>query len=183
MKRFLIAALLFASAGAGHELQDNRATLVLRDKTHISVTFYLAYSAVLHQTLAPQRPLAEFLAVYSSMRPDDLNRELMKAQDKLRAGIKIYLPPGGEAAISNWIWPDAKQVQATLQKCIMQALTDPAGHFHEDPLEIHADAVSTGEIVSVKVLFPAEFQKVLVVAYKPNQTWVEPKTVSSVIKF
>ena len=66
MKRFLIAALLFASAGAGHELQDNRATLVLRDKTHISVTFYLAYSAVLHQTLAPQRPLAEFLAVYSS---------------------------------------------------------------------------------------------------------------------
>lgn len=183
INRIFGMACLTIALAFGHELQENRATLVLRDKTHVSMTLYLSYSTVLHQSLAPQRPLAEFLAIYSSMRTEDLARELAKAQAKFQAGTKIYLPPGGEAALSNWLWPDAKQVQGLLQRCIMQALTDPSGHFHEEPVEIHADARSTGEIVAVKVMFPAEFQKVLVVSYKPSQTWVEPKTPSSVIRF
>ena len=31
--------------------------------------------------------------------------------------------------------------------------------------------------------FPEEFQKVLVVSYRPNQVWVDSKTLSPEIKF
>ena len=39
------------------------------------------------------------------------------------------------------------------------------------------------EITSVKVQFPEEFQRVLVVAYKPTQVYVERKAISGPIKF
>jgi len=65
----------------------------------------------------------------------------------------------------------------------MQATVDPAAHFHEPPVEIHADANSAQEITSVKVRFPEEFQKVLVVSFRPNQVWVDTKSLSPDIRF
>jgi hypothetical protein len=38
-----------------HELQDNRATLVLRDKTHQSVTLYVNFTDALHRALGGTR--------------------------------------------------------------------------------------------------------------------------------
>ena len=70
-----------------------------------------------------------------------------------------------------------------LQQRIMQAMVDPAGHAHDEPLKIHADANSREEITAVRVQFPEEFQKVLVVSYRPNQLWVEPKSWSPAIRF
>lgn len=66
---------------------------------------------------------------------------------------------------------------------MMQSLVDPNGHVHQDPLEIHADANAPEEIGGVKIQFPEEFQKVLVVAFRPTQVWVESKSLSPVIKF
>lgn len=166
-----------------HELQDNRATLVLRDKTHLSVTLYIAYAEALHLALTPQRPFAAFLVVYSSMKLEELQKELLRAQTKFQATTRLYLTPGGEAALTNWIWPDAKQVQALLRQRVMQSMVDPNGHSHEAPLEVRADVNAQKDITSVRVQFPDEFQKVLVVATRPSQFWVERKSLSPEIKF
>ena len=40
--------LLLAGSAAAHELDENRATLVLRDGGHIAVSIYLSYPEVLH---------------------------------------------------------------------------------------------------------------------------------------
>jgi hypothetical protein len=56
-----------------------------------------------------------------------------------------------------------------LQRRIMQALTDPAGHAHDQPVEIRADANAPEKIITLRVQFPEEFQKVLAVCYRPNQ--------------
>ena len=181
-----LAALLLAAAlrpVAAHELQDNRATLVLRDNTHLAVTLYLAYADALHMALAPQRPIAEFLMAYSAMNPDQLQKELLRAQAKFQAATKLYLATGTELAVTNWQWPNARQVQAMMQQRIMQAMVDPGGHAHDEPLEIHADANATEEITAIRAQFPEEFQKVLVVSYRPTQVWVEPKLWSPPIKF
>ncbi len=181
-----LAALILAAAGAGaHELQENRATLVLRDKTHIAVTLYIAYSDALHQALMPQRPLASFLLIYSAMRPEELQKELLRAQSRFQSETRIYLSPGPgrEVPLANWIWPDAKQVQTMLQQRIMAAMVDPNGHAHDTPIEIHADANSPHEITAVTVKFPEEFQKVLVVSYRPNQVWADSTALSPEIKF
>ena len=178
----LLAILLLTAPLRAHELQDNRATLVLRDKTHLSLTIYVAYAEILHQFLAPQRPLPEFLMVYSALKPEDIQRQLQRAQSHFQSTTHLYAQ-SGEIPIANWVWPDAKQTQAMMQQRIMQAMVDPAGHAHDQPLEIHAEAVAPQEVTAVRAQFPDEFQRVLVVAYRPNQTWSEPKTGSPTIKF
>lgn len=182
-KLSLAAFFLLAGACMAHELEENRATLVLRDKTHVSVTLYVALADALRLALAPQKPLPEFLAVYSAMRPEDLQEQLVRAQSRFQSRVRLFLPAGGEVPLTNWVWPDARKVQALFQQRIMQAVVDPAGHSHEDPLEIHAEVVTPVEITSVRVQFPEEFGKVLVVGYRPTQIWVEPKTVSPAIRF
>ena len=149
--------------------------LVLRERGHISVTLYIGYTEALHQALAPQRPYAAFLLVYSAMKPEDLQKELIRAQARFQSGTRMYASTGKETPLTNWTWPNAKQVQSMLQQHIMQATVDPGGHYHEPPVEIHADANSTQEITSLKVQFPEEFREVLVVSFRPNQVWVETK--------
>jgi hypothetical protein len=185
MRSFLLVALTMVTGAAAHELQENRATLVLRDKTHISVTLYIAYSDALHPALMPQRPFASFLLIYSAMKPEEMQKELFRAQAKFQASTRMYLSPGPgkEIPFTNWVWPDVKQVQTMLQQRIMAAMVDPNGHSHETPIEIRADANAPHEIGAITVKFPEEFQKVLVVSYRPNQVWVDSKTLSPEIKF
>ena len=180
----LVALILAASAGA-HELQENRATLVLRDKTHVSVTLYIAYSDALYQALMPQRPFASFLLIYSAMKPEELQKELLRAQSRFQSETRMYLSPGPgrEVPLTNWMWPDMKQVQTMLRQRIMAAMVDPNGHAHDTPIEIRADANAPHEITAVTVKFPEEFQKVLVVSYRPNQVWANSKELSPEIKF
>lgn len=175
--------LLLITGAVAHEIQDNRATLVLRDGNHLSVTLYLAYADALHLALAPQQPAEEFLVAYSAMRPELLQKELLRAQARFQSETRLYLATGKEIPLTNWAWPDAKQVQAMLQQRIMRAVVDPAGHAHDEPLEIHADANSQEGITAVRIQFPEEFQKVLLVWYRPSQLWVEPKSWSPAIKF
>ena len=174
--------LLTPNAG-GHELEDNRATLVLRDKTHLFVTLFIAYTEALHLALAPQRPYAAFLVVYSSMKPEDLQKELQKAQAKFQSATWLHITPGAETGFTNWVWPDAKLVQSLLQQRVMRAMVDPNSHSHETPTEVRAEAIAKQEVTSVKIQFPEEFHKVLVVAFRPTQLWVEPKSRSAEIKF
>jgi len=180
----LVTLLSMTSAGA-HELQENRATLVLRDKTHVSVTLYIAFSDALYQVLLPQRPFAAFLMIYSAMKPDEMQKELLRVQTKFQAETRMYFSPGPgrEIPLTNWVWPDAKQVQSLLQQRMMAAMVDPSGHSHEAPSEIRADANAPHEITAVTMKLPDEFRQVLVVSYKPNQVLVDTKTLSPEIKF
>jgi hypothetical protein len=65
-KGALFLALLVPNLFA-HELQDNRATRVLRDEYHLSLTLFINYTDALFLALAPKRPFQEFLLVYSAM--------------------------------------------------------------------------------------------------------------------
>jgi len=186
MNRLLLSfALLlpFAVPANAHELMANRATLVLRDDTHISITLYVAYADALHAALAPQQTMAEFLTMYSAMNPTALQKELLRAQAQFQGGTKLYLADGQPIAVTNWLWPDPREVQAVLQMRIMRAMVDPEGHAHDEPLEIHADANAPEKIVGLRVQFAPEFQKLLLVWYRPTQTWVEPNTWSPAVRF
>ena len=83
--RQLILLMIYSFAAPvaqAHDLDENRATLVLRDRTHLSVTLYLNYAQALHRALLPHREYGAFLLMYSSMKPDDLEKELQSAQAK-----------------------------------------------------------------------------------------------------
>lgn len=179
----LLSLLVFAAGLAGaHDLEENRATLVLRDGTHVSLALYLNYSEALHQALLPQRDFGAFLLTYSAMKAEDLEKELLRAQILFESGLQIR-PKGSAASLrfKGWMWPDAKTVRSLLQREVMQAMVD--GHAHQAPVEIRAEAVSGNEIKSLTVRLPREFQKVLVVSYRPSQAWADPALPALDIRF
>ena len=184
-RRIGVGALLclLAASASAHELQANRLTLVLRDRNHLSLTFLIDYTDALHRALSPRRSFDEFVLVYSAMRPEDLKAELLRAQAKLQRSTQLALATGKPVAIANWRWPDAERVQAVLRERAMQAVVAPGDHAHAVPFEIRAEAMSTDDISSSTIRLPEEFQRVLVVSYRPSQRWVEPGARSSEIRF
>ncbi len=185
IKQFLAAAALcpLFTALFAHELQANRLTVVLRDDTHVSLTYFIDYPAALHRALAPKRPMVEFIGVYSAMKPADFQKELSKAQAKFTSSTRLAPPAGTPLTITNWQWPEPARVQALLQERAMQALVASGEHAYEAALEVHAEATSPRNISSIAAQLPEEFGKVLVISYLPRQAWAAPGAAPTPIKF
>lgn len=177
-----VGALMLSSART-HELNDNRATLVLREQRHVSVTMFITTSDALHRALAPRQSLSEFLLASAAMAPDVFARQLRTAQARWVSATSLATSNGARLTLSSWRWPDAARLQARLRERAMQLLVAPVEHTHEPPMEIQVQAIAATPITSVTMHFPPDFQRVLVVSYKPNQVWVEAGTPAPRIVF
>ena len=184
------ATLLLAKSSWSHELPANRLTLVMRDATHVSLTFYIDYPSALHRALAPQQTLQQFELMASAMPPAEFQKALLKAQAKFSAGTQLTLRRKNKSAaeatpltVTHWQWPDAKSAQVLLRQRAMHSLVGAAEHPMETPFEIRAEATSTGAITSLEVRLPEEMSKVLVVSYRPQQVWFEPSRAGVLVKF
>ena len=175
--------LLVAQRSSAHELAENRATMVLRDQNHVAITLYLNYSDVLHRTLAPAQSFAEFVLAFAALSPEQFAAQLNKAQTQLQSQIKVLPRPATAASMRRWVWPEATRVQALLRDRAMQMLAAPNDHAHEPTLEVRVELQTTGRVSAVSAAFPAEFRRVLVVSYRPNQTWAEMGDAATEIMF
>jgi hypothetical protein len=190
MKSWVLKAVMAAFAiGANmaiaqaHELPTNRLSIVLRDNTHITLTYLIDYPAALHQALAPKRDIAEFVMMYAAMPAADFQKALANAQSKFSSATKIVLSNGEPLTIRNWRWPDPAKVQAQLQQRVMQSIVAANEHKHDAAQEIQADATTNHKIQNLYLSMPESFGAVMVVSYKPTQILVKPRTVSVPIKF
>ena len=176
---------MFATSALAHELDSNSARLVLRDRLHLSITFFVDYPGVLHQVLAPQRSVQEFVLMYAAMKPLEFKTQLIEAQRKLQSNTALTLHSGKSAMLTQWIWPEVAVVQNLLQQRAMQAVVAPGDHAHAVSTEIRAEAKSNNatDFTSVTLKLPAQFQQVLVVSYQPKQVWLKPHIPSPVISF
>lgn len=172
-----------ATSATPHELQANRATLVLRDQVHVSVTLFLNYSEVLHQVLMPQKSFQEFAVALSAMRTADFQKELLRAELQLQRSLQFKSHGNEVLGLGNWSWPEATRVQWLLQERVMQATVAPNEPAHEDAVEVRLEATAQRPIAGMTASFPAAFNRVLLVSYQPNQVWVEPRGASGPIKF
>lgn len=187
LKRAAFAVLFICAASAlAHELPANRATLILRDGPHLSLTLFINYPQALHQALAPQQPLSAFVLPYSSMSTPELAQILLGVHAKFEADTRLVLANGHTAPVTHWRWPAVAQIQQQLQQRAMQMLVAPGTHPEdEEPLEIRAEVSgqSRAALAKLKLRLPAAFQDVLVVSYAPKQVWVKPQTLSPEIRF
>ena len=187
--KIFISTLLIVCAWAhnaqAHELESNRATLVLRDAQHVSLTFFVDYPAVLHQVLAPNRTAQEFMLMVAAMKPEEFQAQLQEAQRKLQSSTILKTHKGKPAELINWSWPKAAAVQSQLQQRAMQSVVAASDHSHMVPTEIRAEAKSDhpADFTSVTLRPAAQFKQVLVVSYRPKQVWVNPGMPSPSIKF
>jgi hypothetical protein len=177
------AAALGSGAAQSHELQAQRATLVQREDRHLSLSIQMRFGDLLHRVLAPQRPLQEFLVVHAAMPPQELARALQAVQHRVEAGTRITRNDGSVLALSAWRWPEAGRVQAALQQLSMQAIVAPGEHLHEEPLEVQAEALAPTRIDAVRLQLPPELKPMLVVWYRPQQTWARPGTPPLSLRF
>ena len=184
---------------SAHEITENRATLVLRDATHVSMTLYVDYPQALHRALAAKLSFQEFVLSFSAMTPEVFSATVVKAQTQFQAQIQLLNAAGKPAVADQWRWPDPTRVQALLREHAMQMLVAAGEHAHDAPLEIRAEfSVPKAEksappplsspplSPSLRVKFPSAFRRVLVVSYRPNQVWVnagDAEGVSPEIKF
>lgn len=187
-QRCLLATLLLllsttATRISAHELQDNRATLVLRDKTHVSITVFLDYADVLHRVLAPERSIQDFVLFYSGLPANSFKTALDKAQDKLRQQTTATTVEGQPAILDRWIWPDASEAQHILRQRAMQALVAPNDHGHSTQLEVRCELSAPHAITTLQVVFPKAFQRVLLVSYQPRQKWSETSGKATAVTF
>ena len=67
--------VLFVREAQSHELQENRASLVLRNEREISVTFYLNLTELLHKTLMPKQDRFEHTAKLAAMHEADFSKQ------------------------------------------------------------------------------------------------------------
>jgi hypothetical protein len=181
----LVACVLWLAPciAPAHELPENRATLVLRDHHHLTLTLYVGFPELLFQALGSGKAFGPFLLEYSTMAPERFVAELRRAQAAVERGTHIYLEDGRELALTRWSWPDATTAQALLRDRVMREAVGGGDDHHGEPMEIRAEAVATRTVRSAAVDFPAMLRRVLVVAYRPTQTWVDAGTRSPVIPF
>jgi hypothetical protein len=177
------AAILTAAPASAHELQSNRATLVLRDNNHLSLNLYLDYCALLQRTLAPKSNEREFVLRYAAIPPQALRSALQQAQTKLEQEIQLSAPNQQAMSFTHWQWPDLKSVQHMLQQQAMQNMVAPHVHPHDAQLEIRAEASTSMPINQIRLQLPAAMQPLLLVSYRPSQQWLNSGNSSSEIRF
>jgi hypothetical protein len=168
----LVATLVLVPVAGAHELMDNRATLVMRDRAHLSLAMYLRYTEAVHNVLAPGTSYWEFLTAISALSPAEFEKQMHRAHDALQTGTRIYLDGMQARAFSNWTWPEPTTAQRLFQQRLMNATVGGGAHQHEEPIEVHADVVSTSDVRNVSVEFGKALGKVLLVWYRPRQAWV-----------
>lgn len=179
----LAGQALCAGPARGHELPENRLTLVLRNGHHLALTLLIDYPETLHRTLAPQQAFAQFALACAAMPAADLQAQLQRAHARLQADTRLVLPDGSELPIIRWQWPDATQAQALMQQRVMAAVVAPGDHRHHPPTEIRAEARARHDLRELSVRLPAQLQRVLVVWSRPTQRWLDPGAASPPLRF
>jgi hypothetical protein len=179
----LVATLVLAPVTAAHELAENRATLVMRDRGHLSLTMYVRYTEAVHGAVAPATNYWQYLVAVSSLPPADFEKQMRRAHEALQAGTRLYLDGKAPSGFTNWVWPEPATAQRLFQQRLMDATVGGGAHHHEEPIEVHADGVLASDVPNVRVMFSGALGKVLVVWYRPRQAWVDAGERSRPINF
>lgn len=186
--RSVIGAVLLLALGASgsacaHELLDNRATLVQREATFVSMTLYIDLPEALHRALAPQRSFEAFALANANLPLDAFKAVLMPAISRIQSETRVTTGKGQAVSVDRWLWPEPARVQASLRERLMEAVVAPGEPTHTAPLEVRAELLSVKPITALRVQFAPALGRVLVVSYRPQQVWVESHRPSPDITF
>lgn len=176
------ALITLATSLPAHEIETNRLTLVLRDRNHLSLSYFIDYPGALHRALAPSRPFSEFILTHSAMAPAEFQKAVSRAHERLQAGTTLGLV-SGKLVITGWKWPSAERAQGLLREIAMAAIVAPSDHAHLPPLEVRAEAVASQSIDALDVRLPRELQEVVVVSYRPKQVVAKPDGKPARVRF
>lgn len=174
LQSILLTCLLSATLPVqAHEAEVNKATLVLRDGHHLSLSLYLRLDESLYRMSLKKVPYQEFLLAHASMPAAEFEKVWLPVQEQLQKSVVLQDGRNQPLTLRKWKWPKPEKIQAVIQENLMQATVAAGHHHHPALLEIRAEASASAPVSRVSLQVSPVWQPLLVVSYQPAQTVLE----------
>lgn len=180
---FFILILLFFSGSyelRAHDINSNKITLIMREKSHVSLIMSVNILKAMNQFLAPHTKYSDFVLAYSNMDTRQFQKEYEKTKDKITFGILVSSSEQSKLTIRDWRWPQSSAVQKQFQDYVMELMTGNHDHTKEPLLEVFAEIIDKVDKTKIQVQVPKEIQPILFISYKPTTIWSRENKVTNI---
>ena len=175
----ILIALSAISSCAAHELEVNRLTIVMRDQSHLSLTFRVDEIALLGRFLAPDVSTLEFAVSMAAIERKQFNDVIERARARLSSQVVLVDQQAKQLVLRDWRWGSIERLRSEIQQFAMGAVVGGGVHSHPQSSEIHVDAIASEPVSSVTVSLPVEAETILVVSYKTVQKYFDASRETS----
>lgn len=166
-----------------HELDENRASIVLRNETNISVTLYINIFDALHKTLAPQRDSFEFIGYLASLNETDFSKQWVLATHKLEQKIHVRLLSGEILKVSTTNWGAPQAVHKLFKEITMRSIIEKNRHLHSEPYEVKFQINANKPTNTLKVEIPEVLRPMTIVSNRIKQSRISSDRENAIIEF
>ena len=167
----ILQTILSSSYVTAHDINSNKITLIMREKTHVSLIMSINLLKAMNLILAPQIKYADFILTFSNMDPKLFQKEYEKTKIKISSGIILLSKDQNKLPTREWKWPLASVLQSQCQVFVMELMTGNHDHSKEPILEVSTEIIDKTDKSSIQIQVLKEIQPVLLISYKPVTNW------------
>ena len=182
-RSWLLALLLACPSWAlAADVHYNQMHIQREGGNRFVVALSLNLTQVLHQVLAPQSSLADFLKTYSDAPDKVLQTALAKVGTELGQKSFMVLPTGAKVGIRNWQFPPLAALRESLKAHAFLLELPSTTPAHVPPMLVQAQGqsktpVGRAQLQVHKVLHP------LWVVQPHDQLWLTDQIPLAIVNF
>jgi hypothetical protein len=176
---FLLACPLWALAGDVHynQMDIKRDG---RDKLVFSMSLNLTH--LMHQVLAPQTPLVDFLKFHSELPDKALQTAIDKAGTQLGDKSFMLLPSGSKVSIRQWQFPPLQALRETLKAHLFLLDMPTTTPVHVPPMWVQAIGHSKSPWSRAQLQVHKALHPVWVI-HQQDQFWLTEQIPLAIVNF
>ena len=182
-RAWLVALLLscwgWALAGDVHY---NQMDIKSEGGNRFVFSLSLNLTLVLHQVLAPQTPLADFLKTYSGASDKDLQAALTKASAQLGDKSFMLLPSGSKVSIRPWQMPPLAALREALKAHAFLMEMPSATPVHVPPMWVQAQGHSKAPLGQAQLQVHKALHPLWVIQQQ-DQFWLTDQIPLAMVSF
>jgi hypothetical protein len=182
-RAWLVALLLscwgWALAGDVHY---NQMDIKSEGGNRFVFSLSLNLTLVLHQVLAPQTPLADFLKTYSGSSDKDLQTALTKASAQLGDKSFMLLPSGSKVSIRPWQMPPLAALREALKAHAFLMEMPSATPVHVPPMWVQAQGHSKAPLGQAQLQVHKALHPLWVIQQQ-DQFWLTDQIPLAMVSF
>ena len=156
-----------------HEVETNRMSLVQRDQAHVIATFYITTTDFFQPVLENPNSAQMVLVQLASMDDAFFESIYLKALSFYRNAITFNSGTEQSVQLSNWRFIPWQSVKQSIQTRLAHQLVSPESHAHAEPIQFSVHLTSKYGLPAVRPNLPTQWGRVLAVASKPRQSWID----------
>ena len=183
MRAWLVALLLscwgWAFAGDVHY---NQMDIKREGGNRFVFSLSLNLTHVLHQVLAPQSSLADFLKTYSDAPDKELQTALAKAANQLGDKSFLLLPSGSKVSIRQWQLPPPQAMREAIKAHAFLMEMPSATPVHVPPMWLQAHGQSKTPVGRAQLQVHKALHPVWVI-HQQDQFWLTDQIPLAIVSF